>query len=197
MRTFIPGVLFTLALVVAISNQATGYSPELSTPLWLISTVVLLVLLSQGYAVGRQISATPEARSEKIPRVVQLHILLHTIPLSYFPLVGMLENKAVIDGLYLLPIAFFFITGTLTWKLCHQMFGRKLYWLFRMGNLQMPFIFALMLGADLIGWPSETGGNFQQMMQGYFAVHLFLAGLIIPLMRVDIDRYGEQQGAPS
>lgn len=185
MMILVPGVILIVVILSALTNAALDGPQSLSLVLWAVAALTMFVILTRAYVIGAGIDRLGSADKQ----TVRAHILLHVIPLSYFPIAYAVEPGRVLETIYLIPIIVFFITGVRTWKLCHGMFGTKLYKMFQIGNRQMLVLFPGAFAVDMAGWPIEGAEAFFRLMHVYFIVHFMLTGITVPLMRRDLRRY--------
>ncbi len=169
------GMVLVATLGAATAADVLGWPPAAQLTLRLLAAGAVIALLSGTYRLLHQ--ALP---AQQMPR---LHIALHLVPLCYFALEASLQHPP--EALpFLALLVPFFITGTRTWQLFHRLFGRKIYRLFEIGNLQMAFYFPLAFALDAAG----TGGNhwLNGLMRGYFLIHFILTTWIVPLLVRDL-----------
>lgn len=186
MKSLVPGVILIVAILSALINGALDGAQSLSLMLWAVAGLIMLVILAWAYIIAAEIDRLGSAKHRHI---VRAHILLHVVPLTYFPIAYAVEPGRALETIYLIPIIFFFITGVRTWKLCHGMFGTKLYKMFQIGNRQMLVLFPGAFAVDMTGWPIEGAEAFSRLMHVYFIVHFMLTGITVPLMGRDLRRY--------
>ena len=187
MRGFVPGVVLIVVVLGALINRMLGGAQSLSLILWAVAGVAIIVILTRAYVTGAGIDLLG---SETGPEyMVRTHILLNVVPLTYFPLAHGLASGNLLELIYLIPVIVFFITGVRTWKLCHGLFGTKLYKIFQIGNRQMLFLFPGAFVLDMAGWPMEDPDLFSRLMHVYFIVHFMLTGVTVSLLARDLHRY--------
>jgi len=186
MRSLVPGVVLMLMLLAALVNGMLGGPQSLGLVLWSVAGVTILIILTRAYIIGAGIDRLDRLGSRY---TVRIHILLHVIPLSYFPVAYGLAPGNILEGVYLIPIIVFFITGVRTWKLCFGLFGSKLYKMFQIGNRQMLIVFPAAVVLDMTGWLAEGTEVFSRLMHVYFIVHFLMTGITVPLMGRDLRRY--------
>ena len=180
------GVISIVTLTCALVIKGIGGNNTLLNAFGLLATISILVLLTLAYLVGGELDKTSQ---ENHPIVLRLHFLFHIVPLTYFLVVLIDGESDKLKILYIVPMVFFFITGTKAWKLLYKLLNIKLFELFRIGNLQMIFIFPAALILELLRWPSHDGHPFSDIINGYFAAHFVLAGVAIPMMNNGLIKY--------
>ena len=126
-------------------------------------------------------------------RIFTAHLVAHIIPVAYFVLTWLRATPSSLDPVFVLPIMVFFVTGVRCWRHFYQLFGRKLYRVFQLGNTQMLIYFPIMFALDLLGWPSDHAPYFSRLMAVYFALHFLFATFTIPLMLNDVKRLARQE----
>jgi len=193
-KSLVPGVVLIVTILSALINGALDGAQSLSLVLWTVAGVTILVILTRAYLIGTEID---RLGSEVHRHTVRAHILLHVIPLTYFPMAYGIVPDSMLEAIYLIPVIAFFITGLQTWKLCHGMFSTKLYRMFQIGNRQMLILFPGAFAIDIAGWPIEGAEAFSRLMHVYFIIHFMLTGITIPLMGRDLRRYAFGSPAPS
>ena len=186
MSSLVPGVVLIVVTFAALINRMLGGPQPLGLVLWSVAAVAIFVILTRAYILGTEIDRLDSSG----PRyTVRIHILLHLVPLSYFPLAYGLAPGNLLEVIYLIPIIAFFITGVRTWKLCFGLFGSKLYKMFQIGNRQMLIVFPAAVALDMMGWLAEGTAVFSRLMHVYFIIHFMLTGITVPLMGRDLRRY--------
>ena len=185
-KSIVPGIILIVMILGALINKALHGAQLLSVVLWGVSGVTILVMLTRAYVIGAGIDKLDSTNHR---HTVRAHILLHVIPLSYFPIAFLMVTGSMLEKIYLIPVVIFFITGILTWKLCHGLFGTKLYKIFQIGNRQMLFLFPGAFILDMSGWLAGGEELFSSLMHVYFIIHFMLTGITIPLMGRDLRRY--------
>ncbi len=183
-------IILAIVLIVAIPsgliNGALDGPYSLSLAFWALAGAAIFIVLIRAYNIGTKID---KISGTKRKHTVHAHILLHAIPLTYFPVASGVAAGRALDAIYLIPIVLFFITGVRTWKICYQILGTKLYRLFQLGNMQMLVFLPVSLAIDLAGWPTQEAKAFYSLMLGYFTVHFILTGITIPLLGRDVRRH--------
>lgn len=178
-------MILILAILGALVSESVSGIYYLNLVLWLVAGLVVVFILARAFSIGYEIDQSSNAGNRY---TVRAHILLHIIPLTYFPVASALTLGRMLELIYLLPVIVFFVTGVRTWKHCYAILGRKLYWLFQVGNLQMCFFFPVAVLLDYLDWPASEMTLFADLMGGYFVVHFILTGITIPLMGRDLYR---------
>lgn len=191
MKSLVPGVILIVTILTALINGALDGAQSLSLVLWAVAGLTIFVILTRAYIIGAELDKLGRAGHR---HTVRAHILLHAIPLTYFPIAYGLVPGRMLEVIYLIPVLVFFITGVRTWKRCHEMFGTGLYRMFRIGNTQMLVLFPGAFSLDMLGWPTEGAEAFFNLMHVYFIVHFMMTGITVPLMGRDLRRYAA--GAP-
>ena len=186
MKSLVPGVTLIVAMLAALINGALDGTQSLSLVLWAVAGVTILVILIRAYFIAAGIDRLDSSGDR---HTVRTHILLHVIPLSYFPLAYGMAPGNMLDVVYLVPVIIFFITGVRTWKQCFGLFGTRLYKMFQIGNRQMLVVFPAAVALDMTGWLSEGTGVFSRLMHVYFIIHFMMTGITVPLMGRDLRRY--------
>lgn len=187
MKFFCPVVCLILILTIlsALINVKLNGPQSLSLMLWTVAGMAMLVVLTSGYITAAEIDRLDNANHKN---TVRAHILLHVVPLTYFPIVYAVDQQRALETIYLIPIILFFVSGVRTWKQCHRIFGTKLYKVFQIGNRQMLILFPAAFAVDMAGWPIEGTEAFSHLMHVYFIVHFILTGITVSLMRRDQRR---------
>jgi len=180
-------MILLVTILAALINSVLGGAQSLSLILWAVAGVTIIVILIRAYVTGAGIDLLG---SETNPGyMVRAHILLNVVPLTYFPVAYGLAPGNLLEVIYLIPVIVFFVTGVRTWKLCHRLFGTKLYKIFQIGNRQMLFLFPGAFVLDMAGWPMEDSDLFTRLMHVYFIVHFMLTGVTVSLLARDLHRY--------
>ena len=186
MKNIVPAVIVIAMILGGLINGALDGDKFLGRVFWAVAGLAMLVILVRGYLTG---SAIDRLDSSSGRHTVRAHILLHIVPLTYFPVAYALDTDKVLAALYLIPVMIFFVSGVRTWRLCHETFGNRLYKMFQIGNRQMLLLFPVAIAVDMAGWPVEGAGLFSRLMHVYFIIHFMLTGITVPLMDRDLRRY--------
>lgn len=186
MISTIPGTTLIVLILSALINNVLGVSQLLTLVLWAAAGVMILVMLTRAYVVGGGIDKLDSSGDRY---TVRTHILLHVIPLTYFPIAYGMASGEMLGVAYIIPVIVFFITGVRTWKLCFGLFGTKLYKMFQIGNTQMLILFTGAVALDMTGWLVEGTEVFSRLMHVYFIIHFIMTGITVPLMGRDLRRY--------
>ena len=181
-----PGMILVVLILGALVNGALGGSQLLTLVLWAAAGVTILVILTRAYTIGGGID---KLDSPGHRHTVRTHILLHVIPLTYFPVAYGMAPGEMLEVVYIVPVIVFFITGVRTWKRCFGLFGTKLYKMFQIGNTQMLILFPGAVALDMTGWLAEGTEVFSRLMHVYFIIHFIMTGITVPLMGRDLRRY--------
>ena len=178
-------MVLIIVLVGALISNAVGVNAFVSSVLLGAAGVVILVLLVRTYLL---LSKVDEFSAANRRYLLRAHIILHLIPLAFFPTVSQMGMSKLLETIYVIPVVLFFLTGTWMWKICYKIFGTKLYRLFKIGNQQMLVYFPIVLTLDLLNWPTEESFLFFGLMHVYFTVHFLLTAIVIPVLDRDVAR---------
>jgi hypothetical protein len=189
----VTGVILIVLILSALVNGTLGGPQSLTLVLWGVAGVTMLVILTRAYLIAAGIDRLDGSGRR---HTVRTHILLHAIPLTYFPVAYAMAPGKMLGVIYLVPVFIFFITGVRTWKRCFGLFGTKLYKMFHIGNRQMLILFPAAVALDMTGWLAEDTEAFSRLMHVYFIIHFMMTGITVPLMGRDLRRYVAGSPAP-
>ena len=174
--------LSTLTVLAFILVFGADGEPNLLYGLAGLAVLSMGLLMMQVFRLtAKQVSWEPSVRYW-----VQVHVLLHLVPLSYLVLQFFSQPTLQTNGLYLLPVLLFFFSGRKTWQVFFEQFGSKMYRIFFAGNTGMMVGHVVLISLGFF-YDSRFGtAFFCRALTGYFTIHLLILGAAVVKIEADL-----------